>query len=96
MALRLRITCIIPDGGDADRRIDKIGGSSGGTGEGGRWCIDLDTAIAGIESGKWSFYVMVNGNAVDVIVATRNGRKYLRTVADGDEPNNLLNLPRCP
>ncbi|MGO7416641.1 DUF3892 domain-containing protein [Rhizobium ruizarguesonis] len=24
------------------------------------------------------------------------GNKYLKTTADGDQPNNLLSLPECP
>jgi len=53
-------------------------------------------AIAGIESGRWSFFVSVQGRAVAVIVAvSRWGHKYLKTVADGDDPNNLLSLPEC-
>lgn len=79
---------------DADRRIDSIGGTSGGTGGGG-WCIKLDVAIKGIEVGKWRFWTSANGKSVWVIIAKRNGKKYLKTEADGDEPNNLLALPRC-
>lgn len=37
----------------------------------------------------------VNSILVWVEVATRNGRQYLKTEADGVEPNNLLALPRC-
>lgn len=86
-----QVTCIIPDGADRDRRIDSIGGSSGGG-----WTLLLDDAIAGIENGTWRFYTSVNGNSIWIVVATRNGRKYLKTEADGDEPNNLLSLPTCP
>jgi len=90
-----QVTCIIPDGSDPDRRIDSIGGATGAE-NGGRWCIKLDVAIEGIEAGKWRFWTHANGKSVWVIVAERNGRKYLKTEADGDEPNNLLSLPRCP
>ena len=32
----------------------------------------------------------------DVVVAvSRFGNKYLKTVADGDQPNNLLSLYEC-
>lgn len=89
-----QITCIIPDGADSDRRIDSIGGANGAKG-GGHWCIKLDAAIKGIEEGMWRFWTSVNGNSVWVIIAKRNGKKYLKTEADGDEPNNLLSLPRC-
>lgn len=89
-----RVTCIIPDGHDSDQRIDAIGGTNA---DSSRWQLAIDEAIAGIETGKWSFYVSVNGRSVGVIVARRpNGRKYLKTEADNYEPNNLLSLPTCP
>ena len=95
MAGRHRVTCIIPDASDKDRRIDAIGGASGGQG-GGSWQLTIDDAIAGIENGTYEFYTKVGGNTAEVIVVKRkNGTKYLKTTADGDEPNNLLSLPRC-
>lgn len=96
MAVRHQVTCIVPDGADADRRIDSIGGSSGAKDGDGAWKLKLDEAIKGIENGTWEFWVNVNNRSVRVVVASRNGRKYLKTEADGAEPNNLLNLPRCP
>lgn len=90
-----QVTCIIPDGADADRRIDSIGGAKGAENTGGAWCIKLDVAIKGIEDGRWRFWTTANGKSVWVVVASRNGKKYLKTEADGDEPNNLLSLPRC-
>ena len=95
MASGHQVTCIIPDAADLDRRIDSIGGSTGAEGSNGPWTLTLDAAISGIRSGKWSFWTMVNGRQVSVIVANRNGRDYLKTEADGIEPNNLLALPRC-
>lgn len=95
MAARHQVTCIKPDGADADQRIDAIGGATGGT-TGGSWTLLIDDAIARIEKGEFSFYTNVNGAIADVIVAKRsNGRKYLKTTADGIEPNNLLSLPTC-
>jgi len=73
-------------------RITHIGGVEGAK----RWKITEDEAISGIHSGKWSFYVSVNGKSVWVIVATYNGREYLKTEADSYAPNNLLSLPECP
>jgi hypothetical protein len=29
------------------------------------------------------------------VAVSAYGRKYLKTVADGDPPNNLLSLPEC-
>lgn len=60
------------------------------------WKISQETAVRYIESGDWSFYVNVNGKSVWVVVAvSRFGNKYLKTEADGEEPNNLLSLPEC-
>ena len=92
MTATYEVTCIIPDGSDPDRRIDSIGGYGPSA-----WTLTLDDAIAGIEDGKWRFWTTDTGrNSVWVIVAQRrNGIKYLKTEADGIEPNNLLALPRC-
>jgi hypothetical protein len=42
-----------------------------------------------------TYYVNVRGYRADVIVATRLGRKYLKTRSDGESPDNLLSLPSC-
>jgi len=95
MASRHQILCINKtERYDPHDRIKAIGGLNGG---GARWKLSQADAIDGIESGKWSFYVTQNGRQVDVIVAvSRYGNKYLKTEADGEQPNNLLSLPECP
>ncbi len=55
-----------------------------------------EQAIREIEQGTNTFFVSVGGRSVRVIVAVHNGRKYLKTEADGSSPNNLLALPECP
>ncbi|TCS12838.1 DUF3892 domain-containing protein [Caulobacter sp. BK020] len=72
-------------------RITHVGGNSGGG-----WRITQTDAIGMIERGEWKFYVSVAGESVWVIVAvSRYGNKYLKTQADGEQPDNLLSLPEC-
>ena len=94
MTGRFRIRCINKTNRtSAYERISHVGGF--GTSQ---WKLETSDVIRRIEGGQESFYVSrPQGDTVDVIVATsRFGNKYLKTTADGDEPNNLLSLPECP
>lgn len=96
MAAAHQVRCINKsDRYDPWERIRNIGGVSS---DGNRWKVTQAEAIQGIKDGTWSFYVSrPQGDAVRVIVAvSRFGNEYLKTEADGDEPNNLLSLPECP
>lgn len=95
MADKIEIKCINKsDRMNAHERIKSIGGVNP---NGTRWKLSLEEAIRGIEAGKWTFYVHVGGAPVNVIVAvSASGNKYLKTVNDGEQPNNLLSLPECP
>ena len=94
MANDLRVTCINKRGNhyNPHERIQAIGG---GTTILDRWKHLEDAAIRNIENGICRYYVSINTHSVWVIVATHNGRKYLKTQNDGYAPDNLLALPEC-
>lgn len=93
MPRRAQIKCINKEPrNDPFTRISHVGGFVQS-----QWKLPIDDAIAKIEKREWEFYVEVDRDRVDVVIAVGpSGRKYLRTVADGDLPNNLLSLPECP
>jgi hypothetical protein len=96
MPVRHQVKCIKKYGGHRNphERIQGIGGTDSTNHN--QYYVVEDDAIKGIEDGVWAFFVNVNSKEVDVIVATHERRKYLKTAADGYEPNNLLSLPECP
>ena len=87
-----QVTCHTPDDSDPDRRIEGLGGP----GAGQPWWHPIDYLIEGIEAGAYDLWTVApTGESVWVMVAVLNGRQYLKTEADGVEPNNLLALQRC-
>lgn len=94
MAELAQIMCINKsDRDNAWERISHVGGVRNGE----HWRITQEDAIRHIESGAWRFYVEVRGDRVYCKVAvSRFGNKYIKTEADGDQPNNLLSLRECP
>jgi len=92
----VRIECINKtDRYNPHERIQNVGGRNP---SGTRWKMTQPAAIQAIEDGTYRFWVKPpNADSVWVIVArTAQGHKYLKTEADGEEPNNLLSLPECP
>ena len=88
-----RVLCITKkDRQNIHERITNIGGRNG---DGKNWSLTQQEAIAGIERGEWSFYVLNDGVKADVEVATNSGHKYLKTNADRQPQDNLLSLPEC-
>ena len=89
-----QVMCITKRGDhyDPHERIQGIGGNQAGV----QWWRDEDSAINDVIKDPSSYYVNVNNQKVLVVVASHNGRKYLKTERDGYAPNNLLNLSECP
>ena len=74
-------------------RIQRVGGRNT---DGTRWEMPLAAAIRWIRDGN-RFWVHVNGKSVWVTIArSAAGHEYLKTEADGEQPNNLLSLLECP
>ena len=98
MAENILVSCIRKRGNHLNphERIEGLGGVHNGK----RWYQTEEQIIAELETPeptrRWNFYTSVDGKSAWVIVAVHNGRKYLKTTADGYEPNNLLSLPECP
>ena len=94
MATRVKIDCINKN--DRQSKYERISHVGGPNANGTRWKLKLDDAIAGIEAGTYSFFTKPSTHEVNVVVAkTAQGRKYLKTVADADTPDNLLSLMEC-
>ena len=78
---------------NAGQGIENVGGKWGSK----IWKNSTEVVIDWIEHGLLSYYVKQDGQEVELIVATgADGHKYLKTAADGEEPNSLLRLPECP
>ena len=95
MAQDLEIKCINKsDRYNPHERIISLGGLNA---DGSRWKLGEQSAIQGIKDKKRTFYVSKMGKRVQVIIAkSPYGHEYLKTEADGEQPNNLLSLPECP
>jgi hypothetical protein len=94
MAIDVQVQCINKRNRPGPHeRIQSIGGLNG---DGTRWKLSEDEAIAGMKAAKWMFYTNVSGRRASVRIGYHLGREYLTTEPDGQQPNNLLSLPECP
>lgn len=94
MAIDVQVSCIRkPDRQNPYTRIQGIGGVNP---DGRNWFLTEADAIAGMDRGEWTFFVIVNGRRVRVITEQGPNGRFLKTEADGYGPNNLLSLPECP
>jgi Protein of unknown function (DUF3892) len=98
-AQRVRVQCINKsDRFNPHERILNIGGINPAGSQSPRWKMSVPDAIRDIKAEKYSFYVERPQNDVVNVVIAKSvaGNEYLKTTADGDQPNNLLSLPECP
>jgi len=94
MAIPLKVKWIDQcDAPSAHLRIRHIGGSTGKL----QWKHAATQAVAFIEDEEFDYYVEMNARAVKLEVGqTPDGQKFLKTEADKEEPQQLLNLPGFP
>ena len=75
-------------------RIVNVGGLNP---NGTRWKQSQQQTVHDIDSGTWEYFVGEGSMRVRVETApSPYGHRYIKTVSDGKEPNNLLSLPECP
>ena len=68
----------------------------GGIKDGEYWKITQQQAIKYIKNEIAEFYMFHNRKRMDLIVGKSKSGKYLKTISDGEMPDNLLRLPECP
>ncbi len=96
MARYLRIRCIVKtDRTGAHERINAICGL---TPDGSHWTLTHEDAVSQVENGICWFYIeRPRDQRSDVIVGMDvRAHRYLKAVADRDQPDQLLFLPACP
>jgi Protein of unknown function (DUF3892) len=86
---QLEVTCSTkrPARYEPHERIEALGGIG--------WYKPEEDVIREIESGATSYGVSLGAGIVSVVVGSHQGRRYLKTTADGYAPDNLLALPDC-
>ena len=95
--MSVRIICINKDNGDhydPHEAIIHLGWINESTGSKGK--STLAEMVKFLEDGNKAYVKDDYGNIAYLVVrVSRHGNKYVKTVADGRETNNLLELPEC-
>lgn len=96
--MAVKITCINKEGGnhyDPHEAIQYLGWINEKTGARGK-SSRLEMVKFIEENGIGSAYVDRGGKIAYLVVRVSPwGNKYVKTIADGKETNNLLELPEC-
>jgi len=94
MSILLKVSWVDKaDQPEVHRRIRRIGGSSREL----QWNHTREQAIEYIERGQFAYYVEKDARALELGVGrTADGNKYLKTEADGEPSQLLLDLPPMP
>jgi Protein of unknown function (DUF3892) len=79
----------------------RLSAPTGTNSDGSGWWMTLESAIAMVESKRFSLYVLdttpPTPTPIPIVVdVSPLGNKFLRTEFDGKPTNNLLALPECP
>lgn len=95
--MSVKITCINKDNGDhydPHEAITHLGWLEESTGKTGK-CARLDM-VDFLEKGNSAYVKDIWGNIAYLVVRISSfGNKFVKTVADGRETNNLLELVEC-
>jgi hypothetical protein len=96
MARYLRIRSIVRTKRTGEH--ERIKWICGLTRDGSHWTLTHEDAVSQVENGICAFYTEgPQDERYDVIVAMDvHAHRYLKTVADTDQPDQLLFLPECP
>jgi len=94
MAIAIEIRCINKSNSlNPHDRIINVGGINA---DRTHWKLSHSEAIHCIIKDTYLFYVKRGSKIVYVVIASQSGWKYLKTTEDGEQPDDLLNLPECP
>lgn len=96
--MSVEITCITKDGGNhynPYEAIERFGWYNPYNGQKG--FANMSEMIDFLEKGNKAYVVdpLDKNDRAYLEVQERNGTKFVRTIADGERPDNLLELPEC-
>ena len=73
----------------SDGRVTAIGGTNS---DGKSWKMSADQAVDGIKSGKYKFYITIDGKGTWIVLDQQQGKDVLKSEGDS---SILTSLPEC-